>query len=41
MFSPNNLCAYSVESPCGGLPGVGNDSVGYPGLTYGLWGTTP
>ncbi|MEZ7713886.1 DNA-directed RNA polymerase [Segatella salivae] len=22
-------------------PGVPNDSAGNPGLTYGLWGTTP
>ena len=22
-------------------PGLPNDSAGYPGLTYGLWGTTP
>ena len=22
-------------------PGLPNDSVGYPGLAYGLWGTTP
>ncbi|MBF1536399.1 MAG: DNA-directed RNA polymerase [Prevotella salivae] len=22
-------------------PGLPNDSVGYPGLVYGLWGTTP
>ena len=22
-------------------PGLPNDSAGYPGLAYGLWGTTP
>ncbi|WP_278508386.1 hypothetical protein [Segatella salivae] len=22
-------------------PGLLNDSAGYPGVTYGLWGTTP
>ncbi|MBF1548447.1 MAG: DNA-directed RNA polymerase [Prevotella salivae] len=22
-------------------PGLPNDSAGYPGLGYGLWGTTP
>ena len=32
MFSPNNLSAYSVESPCERLPGVGS-FLANPGLS--------
>ena len=34
MFSPNNLSAYSVESPCERLPGVGS-FLANPGLSKG------
>ena len=34
-----------LTNPIGGSafdsPGLANDSAGYPGLAYGLWGTTP
>ena len=33
MFQRHRCCAFDS-------PGVPNDSAGYPGLTYGLWGTT-
>ncbi|MBW4906862.1 DNA-directed RNA polymerase [Prevotella salivae] len=34
MFQRRRCCAFDS-------PGLPNDSVGYPGLTYGVWGTTP
>ena len=34
MFQRRRCCAFDS-------PGLPNDSVGYPGLTYGLRGTTP
>ena len=33
-FQHRRCCAFDS-------PGLPNDSAGYPGLTYGLWGTTP
>ena len=33
-FQRRRCCAFDS-------PGLPNDSVGYPGLGYGLWGTTP
>ncbi|MBF1546152.1 MAG: DNA-directed RNA polymerase [Prevotella salivae] len=34
MFQHHRSCAFDS-------PGLPNDSAGYPGLVYGLWGTTP
>ena len=34
MFQRRRCCVFDS-------PGLPNDSVGYPGLMYGLWGTTP
>ncbi|WP_281625805.1 DNA-directed RNA polymerase [Segatella salivae] len=34
MFQHHRYCGFDS-------PGLPNDSVGYPGLMYGLWGTTP
>ncbi|MBW4906913.1 DNA-directed RNA polymerase [Prevotella salivae] len=34
MFQRHRCCGFDS-------PGLPNDSAGYPGLTYGLWGTTP
>ena len=33
-FQRRRCCAFDS-------PGLPNDSAGYPGLAYGLWGTTP
>ncbi|WP_281626291.1 hypothetical protein [Segatella salivae] len=34
MFQHHRCCVFDS-------PGLPNDSAGYPGLAYGLWGTTP
>ena len=34
VFQRRRCCAFDS-------PGLPNDSAGYPGVTYGLWGTTP
>ena len=34
MLQRRRCCAFDS-------PGLPNDSAGYPGLMYGLWGTTP
>ena len=34
LFQRRRCCAFDS-------PGLPNDSAGYPGLMYGLWGTTP
>ncbi|MBF1556174.1 DNA-directed RNA polymerase [Segatella salivae] len=34
MFQRRRCCVFDS-------PGLASDSAGYPGLAYGVWGTTP